>query len=263
MDIGKMFSEEEKPLDNLVTDGGFCKIFRTIGCIGASLASGEFETIDAEGKVHYHDIYEYSWGQYIARTCENTVYNFSRGGMTTKEYMETFADAKGYWDPELKCQAYIVSIGINDLIHRNMEPGTVEDDVKENYKDNSPTFAGYYAAIIQRYKEIQPDAKFFLATLPKTGNEQRDAKCDKHAEILYQLAEHFSNTYVIDLMKYGPVYDTFFKEKFYLNGHMNPCGYLLVAQMTMSYIDYIIRHNMKDFSEAGLIGTPFKNFKKQ
>lgn len=27
---------EEKPLDRLVTDGGFCGIFRTIGCIGDS-----------------------------------------------------------------------------------------------------------------------------------------------------------------------------------------------------------------------------------
>lgn len=70
MDITKMFSETEKPLDNLVTDGGFCKIFRTIGCVGDSLASGEFETIDAEGKKSYHDLFEYSWGQYIARASE-------------------------------------------------------------------------------------------------------------------------------------------------------------------------------------------------
>ena len=35
--------ENEKPLENLVTDGGFTGIFRTIGCIGDSLSSGEFE----------------------------------------------------------------------------------------------------------------------------------------------------------------------------------------------------------------------------
>ena len=143
-----------------------------------------------------------------------------------------------------------------------MEIGTLED-IKEDYRDNAPTFAGYYGAIIQRYKEIEPDAKFFLMTMPKKGKEDRDAKCDKHAALLYQMAERFSNTYVLDLMKYAPVYDESFVEKFFLNGHMNPCGYILTAQMTMSYIDYIIRHNMKDFAEVGLIGTPFKNTKPQ
>ena len=46
-----------------------------------------------------------------------------------------------------------------------------------------------------------------------------------------------------------------FKEKFYLNGHMNACGYLLTAKMIVSYIDYIIRHNIEDFNEVGFIGT--------
>lgn len=32
--------ENEKPLDRIVTDGGFCAIFRTIACIGDNLASG-------------------------------------------------------------------------------------------------------------------------------------------------------------------------------------------------------------------------------
>ena len=260
MDITKMFSETEKPLDNLVTDGGFCKIFRTIGCVGDSLASGEFETIDAEGKKSYHDMFEYSWGQYIARACGSKVYNFSRGGMTAKEYVQRFADANDFWNPEKKSQAYIIALGVNDILNRNMELGTVED-IKENYRENADTFAGYYGAIIQRYKEIEPDAKFFLMTMPKKGREERDAKCDKHAALLYQMAERFSNTYVLDLMKYAPVYDESFVEKFFLNGHMNPCGYILTAQMTMSYIDYIIRHNMKDFAEVGLIGTPFKNIK--
>ena len=33
--------ENEKPLDRLVSVGGFCGIFRTICCIGDSLSSGD------------------------------------------------------------------------------------------------------------------------------------------------------------------------------------------------------------------------------
>ena len=55
-------TKDEKPLDRIVTDGGFCGIFRTIGCIGDSLSSGEFESKNADGSTGYHDFYDYSWG---------------------------------------------------------------------------------------------------------------------------------------------------------------------------------------------------------
>ena len=38
-------SPGEKPLDQLILNGGFCGIFRTIACIGDSLSSGEFESL--------------------------------------------------------------------------------------------------------------------------------------------------------------------------------------------------------------------------
>lgn len=37
---------EDCPLQNIIRDGGMMNIFRTIGCIGDSLASGEFEYWD-------------------------------------------------------------------------------------------------------------------------------------------------------------------------------------------------------------------------
>ena len=64
----RFHDQTEKPLERLLPDGGFCGIFRTIACIGDSLSSGEFESMNEEGKRGYHDYYEYSWGQYIART---------------------------------------------------------------------------------------------------------------------------------------------------------------------------------------------------
>ena len=52
----------EKPLERLLPDGGLCGIFRTMGCIGDSLSSGEFESLDDNNKKGYHDYFEYSWG---------------------------------------------------------------------------------------------------------------------------------------------------------------------------------------------------------
>ena len=137
-----------------------------------------------------------------------------------------------------------------------MPIGTIQEIDFDDYNNSKPTFTGYYAKIIQKYKEIQPDAKFFLMTVPDDSiwGDKRFA----HAELLYELAEFFSNCYVLDIGKYGPVFDEDFKKKFFLGGHMNPCGYNLIAQLVMSYIDYIVRHNMDDFKQLGFIGTEFQ-----
>ena len=77
----------------------------------------------------------------------------------------------------------------------------------------------------------------------------------RHRRLLYDLAGATDNTYVLDLLKYSPKYDAEFRRRYYLNGHMNPMGYMFTAKMTAAYIDYIIRHHMEDFREVGFIGT--------
>ncbi len=265
MDINSFIAEldcaHEKPLEHIIEGGGFCGILGTIGCVGDSLSSGEFETVDENDNRHYTDFYEYSWGQFLARATGTTVYNFSRGGMTAKEYMSSFAEEKDFWNTEYKCKAYIIALGVNDLLNARQSVGSISDICADDYKQNKPTFAGYYAMIVQRLKKISPDAKFFFMTMPEENNRQelQDLK-NAHAKLMYDFADFFDNSYVLDLKKYGPVYDAAFKEKFYLHGHMNAAGYALTAKMVISYIDYIIRHNFKDFSEIGLVGTPYKNY---
>lgn len=253
MELENIFkNENEMPLDSIPSDGGYTAIFRTIACVGDSLSSGEFEADNGNGGSSWHDMYEYSWGQFIGRMCGSTVYNMSRGGMTAKEYCESFADANGYWNPKYAAQCYIIALGVNDLFGLKQEVGN-RDDIDA---ENKETLAFYYAQIIEKYKKIQPRAKFFLMTMPSEGENDKNRELkEKHRDLLYSFAEKYDNTYVLDFFKYAPEYDAEFKSKFYLRGHMNPAGYLLTAKMTAAYIDYIIRHNMQDFKEIGFIGT--------
>ena len=262
MDLSKFLPiNGEQPLERLVDDGGYTAIFRTIGCIGDSLSSGEFESTNPEGtQKGYHDMFEYSWGQYIARAAGCKVYNFSRGGMTAQEYWDTFAEANDFWNPDKICQAYIIALGVNDLYGRNMELGSVSDIDAEDPSKNAKTFCGYYAAIIQRLKKMQPKARFFLMTFPHGSRDAGDEKAMAHRELLYSLAKYFDYTYVLDIFKYGPEYNAEFKKNFYLGGHLNPMGYQLTAKMAMSYIDYIVRNNMEDFAQIAFIGKDFHNY---
>ncbi len=259
MDIKQFYADpNEKPLDRLVSDGGFCGIFRTMACIGDSLSSGELQSFDSETeKVGYHDYFDYSWGQYLARMAGMKVYNFSRGGMTAKWYMETFAEEKGFWNPELACQGYIIALGVNDLHNQKMEVGSIEDGDPEDWRNNKPTFAGYYMQIISRVREISPKSRIFLMTMPRGRKDE--TLSERHAELLHQMTKVFPFTYVIDLHRYAPVYDDEFRRNFYMDGHMSANGYLLTAKMVASYIDYIIRNNPDDFRQVGFIGTPYHN----
>ena len=176
---------DEKPLDNLVTDGGYASIFRTVAFVGDSLSSGEFETFDPEkNERHYYDMFEYSWGQFAARMAGFTAYNFSRGGMTASEYCDSYAAAKDWWNPALKAQAYVIALGVNDLINAGQPVGEMSDINPEDPTKNAKTFTGYYARVIQQYKAIQPDAKFFLVTMPHQvmyeANPDKAALADAH-----------------------------------------------------------------------------------
>lgn len=279
MNIKDLFPEGEQPLDRLLPDGGFVGIFRTMGFIGDSLSSGEFEATDAEGGKSYHDLYEYSWGQYVGRIAGLTARNFSRGGMTAKEMAESYHIPCRLYDRSLLCQGYVMALGVNDvsqILAGNGELGDLSDIDLQNSENNKKTFIGYYAALIQRVRALAPDCVFFLMTMPRGENPAegqtastpdangetpavRRAKLyDRIRELLYGLADLFPNIYVLDFRTYAPVYDEEFRRLFYY-GHMSECGYLLTAKMVVSYIDYIIRHNMRAFKQTAFIGLPYRN----
>lgn len=252
-------SENEKPLDRIPADGGFTGIFRKIAVVGDSLASGEFESKQSENTTLYHDCYEHSWGQYLGRICHSEVLNFSRGGMTAMEYCEGFADEMGFWDEKHAADAYIIALGVNDLLNFNHPVGSV-DDVKGDWKENGQSFIGYYAKIIQRYKEISPKARFFLMTSPRSffyEEEDKVEQLEKQVWAVRELCRKFDNTFLLDFYAYAPDYDQEFYDHYGLGGHLSPMGYLLTAKMVAAYIDYLIRKEPEAFKEAGYIRTPW------
>lgn len=235
----------------------YCSIFRTIVCVGDSLSSGEVVSVSAEGNYEYHDWFEYSWGQFIARETGAKVYNFSRGGMSASEYVNSFAEQNRFWDPAYAGQAYIIALGVNDLLGLQQEIGDIKDIDLADCEKNKKTFAGDYAKIIQRYKKIQPRAPFFLITMPAQydDNEFVRQKKEQHQQLLYKFAETFAHTYVIDLWGHGPEYDLSFSEKYMMNGHMTVAGYLFSAKLIMKLMNEIILENLKNFNDSCFVGT--------
>ena len=174
--------------------------------------------------------------------------------------MLSFAEERGFWNPELACQAYVIALGVNDIVNQGQQVGSVADIDPENWRNNKPTFTGYYSQIIARIKEeIQPQAKFFLVTMMHHNEAaERDEKRKAHREALYDIAKYFENCYVIDLYQYGPMYTEEYRTEKALYGHLNPMGYIFTAKMIDSYMDYIIRKNPDDFRRVPFIGKGLK-----
>ena len=261
MDISEfVMNENEKPLDRLVSDGGFCSIFRKIAVVGDSLSSGEFETFNEDGTKCYTDLFEHSWGQYLARMCGSKCYNFSRGGMTAMEFCQSWGEQNNAFDESKKVDAYIFALALNDHFGRGMETGDLTDINPDGSSNHPENYAGYYGELVLRYKKISPKAKLFFLTVPKDyGYGERMNELIEVNAFIRSMAEYFGG-YVIDLWNYAPEYDEKFHENFFMIGHLNPQGYLLTAKMVASYIDYIVRKNPKDFEMVGMDGRETENW---
>lgn len=256
------------PIRKIRTDGGLVSIFRTIGFIGDSLSSGELESWNEETGKGYHDYYEYSWGQYIARTCGLKAYNFSQGGLTAKSFF-TYTERNNPFEEEKRCQAYVIALGVNDLNHLNeVYPdgfGSMDDIDKSNEDNNKMSYVGQYVRIIQKLRKLEPKCRIFVVTTPKEAPESKVKKenFSRMAKFLLELPKHFEFLYVINLRKYAPIYNKKFGRKYFLGGHMSPAGYKFTADMISTYMDYIIEHNVDDFRQVGFIGKGVYNEKEK
>ncbi len=248
------YKEVEKPLDIIDKTGGYMAIFHDFGVIGDSLASGNMEGVDSSGNYIYKDNLDYSWGKCIARATGCTNHQFSRGGQYLHD--NNWFDE---WKERVKatpCTAYIICIGFNDYNWLKEDPSRLGSisDIKSNYLENPNSFYGQYGKMIQLLKEVQPKAKLFLCNME--WNNTDDSQINK---AIGDMVNHFDNAYLIDLYTYAhePYWGVpnVYKTGLY---HKNTLGYQKMAWNIMSYIDYIVRHNMEDFIYVQFIGTEYR-----
>lgn len=251
-----MVKEDEKPLDTMRENCGFTGIFKEIGVIGDSLSSGEFESVDENGEIQYHDMYEYSWAAVIERLTGTHFHNYSRGGMTAKEFYETWADKNDFWQWN---QAYMIGLGNNDLFVFHHEVGSVKDINPMQPEKNPDTFFGNLGRIMSRLKSIEKDARIFLISMQRRGDKETDAVIESVAREMEKVCTLFSFTYLIDMTSYGPVYDEKMWKRFGMGFHPNAMGYYAYGLLIGNYVDYIIRKNPEDFFEVPFIGTEYRN----
>lgn len=257
----------KNPIKKLIQEPGMLSIFRQIGFIGDSLSSGELESFSIkENAKGFHDYYEYSWGQFIARKCGLTAYNFSQGGLKAITFFEYIKkDGCNPFVDEKRCQAYFIALGINDVNHLfEAYPdgfGTMDDVDWENEDNNKISYVGQYVRIIQKLRKFEPKCRIFVVVNPKEYPESKHKRTYFKAlqKFLLSLPKYFEYIYAIDLRKYAPIFGKKIAKNYFLGGHMSTAGYKFFADMIMTYCDYIIRKHPDDFKQIGFIGKGVHN----
>lgn len=252
-----------KPFDKINQIPSFVTMFRRITCIGDSLTRGEFDTTTI---VEYRGNNRpgFSWVAQMQKMTGVECVNLGIGSHSASRsapnpWIVTALDTErgqSYPFPvtdftEKKGDAYIIALGTNDIGSLGSFTGDVSTDIKDDYTQNASTSVGGYAEIIQRVLEMQPKAKIFCVTIPKTRNtaEQRNVANAK----IKAIANRFG-AYIIDLEEYGEETTGIFS-KYYKNAsHTNALGHNLRARQYISYIDWIVENNLDDFRNVQFIG---------
>ena len=221
------------------------------------MTEGVFEYTEG-GEVKYagkpQGLEPYSYPTQLARMTGATVNNYGVGGATAKSWLET-TECSNCFKNENKAQAYIIALGTNDTDYS----GNVDTDIDlKNYSNNADTFVGNYAKIIQKCLELQPKAKVFVVTIPKTRTDYHHAWTTGNSQIK-SIAEKLG-VYVLDVFTYSESHDNpdKYKEHFYTGGHRNAIGYKRTAVEYATYISWLIYNNPNDFKNTHFIEMDYE-----
>ena len=235
----KEFNEEKIPLHN-----EFCAVSK-FGVIGDSLSVGYIGNMKT-GEIKDRAL-EKSWPQILARICGNTAVNMGFSGATTKTwYTDKYYGLIDAIKPENKCELYIVGIGTND----RGTIGTIDDIDWDNYENNADSFYGNYAKIVQKLKEISPNAIVFVLTLPPDRlEENKNAAIKAIAE-----SKNLKNVFLIDLNgDYGKYYNMDVITKYMYKYHYTSLGYANIAALMKMILSAEMEKHASEMSQIGFI----------
>ena len=270
-------------------------VFRTIGVLGDSYASGSFyENGDNNTYIGHSNVYEMSWGKMLGRMYGGyyggkNVMNYSFGGATAKTWLNNGMAGRGWnkFDSDLQTtngkakDLYIIAFGINDYLSITNPNSSSYDSTyswgseaditnftnttnssASNYYLSSPqTFLGIYNRIIRHIKKLSPDSIIVILSYLRTDFDSNG--------IINLVPKNTVNQYLDKVVKKlgsNIVYidvesDPYFSSNFYtrqarINNHPTAVGYAGMASAITRLIGKAIRENPTKFVTVGKLPDP-------
>lgn len=210
-------------------------LFEKFGVVGDSFASGELYFNSS-----YHDKYNISWGQIMARKHGTLCTNYSSGGLTTRSWLTATKGLPLLLSSNAE-DIYYLALGINDVYSLGINYLGVITDITdhESYADYGDTFYGNYGRIIEQIQTHAPHAKIVMFTCASTtGNYPA------FNNAIIEIAEHYNIPYIVQAD------DPFFHSEIYTNmsgSHPTAIGYSGMAVAFERLLNKCIVNNQNYF----------------
>ena len=224
-------------------DGGYSNIMRKVGIIGDSISCGALDTNGGLAAVDNWDAY--AWASFIKRKTGWDLVKLAQGGLQINNWLDTAYPGIAS-NPENKADSYIFMIGHND---QSVTPkGDIDDvDAEDLSQSNPDTLYGKFGLILNVIKEASPKSKWFFVTYPVIMS---GTGLDTINTMIREVCAKVGG-YLIDLATYDLYVKRFKPDK--NSAHYTPFGYYYLSVEIMTYIDYIISHDLEDFADIGYV----------
>ena len=190
-----------------------------------------------------------SWVRRLATLTGADAINLGYSGATAKTwYLSTSQGGTGGYNAMIngkRTQAYLIGLGINDVISETYPIGSLSDVDFDNRENNADSFIGWYAKIIQSIMEFNPKAKIFVFNNPKAT----DATAQKYI-MLNTLCEdpHFKGTvYFVSFEEWKKYFEADCVQKWREGVHYSPPAYHQIARIMLSALSKRMCDSFKEF----------------
>lgn len=241
----------EKRINEHILSLDLPAIFHTIGVVGDSLASGQGRIDDY---THYHDFYDFSWPQCMARQYGNTVYNFTKSGLNTRTWLTNAMGWPLASDGSHAAVCYIIGLGANDVALGASYVGSSADINLNDYTQNADTYYGNYARIISMLRTLEPRSYIFVCTNPVYGSDA-EVRAALNEAVRY-MPTIFDRVYLIENDVSDFTGNSFISRN-EVRSHYTPAAYKYIANYIGSKMSEIIYANPEDFYWVNLVGTQY------
>ena len=212
------------------------KIFKKVVCCGDSYTSGHIN-INGEAKITNE---EFAWPHYMSTLTGNEWINCGCSGctvLTWQTHERGLQKAKSVG----KAQAYVIGLMINDTSLVDL------GDISDIGTDNQ-TYYGGMSKIIRELNTINPKAKIFVNTCPKTGE-----KYTQYNQAVRDIVNQYKDiypVYCIDLEASKKLYEVPSLQNDYIYAHYTAIGYEQFAEIYNYLLSDYINNNISEFQNV-------------
>lgn len=232
---------EEVPTE--LKNANYLYMLKKIAVIGDSLSSGEIIDTTKEPKV-VKDCYEYSWLSDLAQSigCEKT--HYSKGGLTTKSWLENVGGYKDSLINGQKSDCYFIALGTNDVNSKSEFPLGLRGD-----SAGSNSFVGYYKEIINIIHTKNPYAIIYCVSLYENIESSLE-----YSNMINSISKLYDYCIYLDIAT--PLGENNISRKnddiYGSDSHFTTVGYMAVASIIKSVLSSLIVKNINKYKYYGL-----------